>query len=95
MTTFNESKFIKARTFNTALKQLSKMVQKNDGDIFCVSDILDNIKNKINADGKNYKIFANNHQYYDYHKNSDGTYFRLQIELNYDSNTYISCGYSD
>ena len=95
MQNFEKSKFIKAKTFDTALKQLSKMVQKNDGDIFCVSDILDNIKNKINEKGNNYITFANNHKYYDYHKNSDGTYFRLQIELNYDSNTYISCGYSD
>ena len=94
MANFNKSKFIKAKTFNTALKQLSKMVQTYDGDVFYISEILDNIKNKINEKGDNYITFANNHKYYEYSK-SDSGYFRLQIELNYDSNTYISCGYSD
>ena len=94
MQNFEKSKFIKAKTFATALKHLSNMVQENDGDVFYIADILDNIKNKINTSGDNYIIFANTWKYYEYNKCEYG-YFRLQIELNFDIDTYISCGYQN
>lgn len=40
--TFDKDKFIKAVKFETALKALSKMVQEKDGEVFYMSDVIDN-----------------------------------------------------
>ena len=47
MNKINIDKMVKAKTFKTALKQLSKLVQKNDGEVFYISDILFNYEEGV------------------------------------------------
>lgn len=63
---FNKDKMIKATTFKTALKHLSKMVQENDGDVFYISDIIYQIEEGIKK--WNNIINENNSKEYEWQK---------------------------
>jgi hypothetical protein len=82
MNTINKDKFVKAKTFKTALKHLSKMIQEHDGEVFYQSDILFNIEEGLK---KFAKLVNENEQKESWRKLP---YYKLQELATNKGNTY-------
>lgn len=60
----NIDKIVKAVKFETALKQLSKLVQKNDGEVFYISDIMFSYEEGVKKWNEAYQENENKEYYY-------------------------------